>query len=98
MLSVPSSAFTFLCSFRPHIVSEKTVFRKVTVQGGGIFKIETQGMGTVLEGETFVVESGGLIDVDKLKVVAHTLTIEDSAIISANAKVKYFIFYFFGLV
>ena len=65
----------------------------MTVQGGGIFKIETQGMGTVLEGETFVVESGGLIDVDKLKVVAHTLTIEDSAIISANAKVKYFFFF-----
>ena len=53
-------------------------------------------MGTVLEGETFVVESGGLIDVDKLKVVAHTLTIEDSAIISANAKVKYYIFIFWG--
>ena len=65
----------------------------MTVQGGGIFKIETQGMGTVLEGETFVVESGGLIDVDKLKVVAHTLTIEDSAIISANAKVKFFFWF-----
>ena len=58
-------------------------------------------MGTVLEGETFVVESGGLIDVDKLKVVAHTLTIEDSAIVSANAKVKYYLRFFlfwFGLI
>ena len=36
-----------------------------------------------------MVESGGLIEVDKLTLIADTLTVEDSAIISANAKVFY---------
>ena len=75
--------------FRPYDTSTTTTFDKVTVQGGGTFTIETEGEGTVLEGGTFVVESGGLIEVDKLTLIADTLTVEDSAIISANAKVFY---------
>ena len=61
----------------------------MTVQGGGILKIETQGRGTNLEGETFVVESGGIIEVDKLMLIANSLTIEDSAKISADQKVTF---------
>ena len=57
------------------------------MQGGGKLTIETQGEGTVLQGETFIVESGGVIEVDKLTVTANTLTVEDSAEIVANGKV-----------
>ena len=80
--------------FRPFYTSTKTTFKKVTVQGGGILKIETQGRGTNLEGETFVVESGGIIEVDKLMLIANSLTIEDSAKITADQKVTLLFFVF----
>ena len=73
---------------RPYDTSTTTTFTKVTVQGGGKLTIETQGEGTTLQGETFIVESGGIIDVDKLSLIAATLTVEDSAEISANGKVN----------
>ena len=62
----------------------------MTVQGGGKLTIETEGQGMTLEGETFIVESGGIIEVDKLTLRADTLTVEDSAEISANQKVIIF--------
>ena len=74
--------------YRPSDLSTKTTFKKVTVQGGGKLKIETEGQGMTLQGETFIVESGGDIEVDRLDLIADTLTIEDSAKITANGKVR----------
>ena len=53
-----------------------------------MLKIETEGEGMTLEGDTFIVESGGDIEVDKLDLKAQTLTVEDSAKITANGKVR----------
>ena len=77
--------------FRPFDTTTKTTFKKVTVQGGGTLKIETEGKGTSLEGETFIVESGGVIEADKFTLIADTLTVEDSAEISASEKVAIYI-------
>ena len=82
---------TIVIHNRPFDTSTTTTFTKVTVQGGGKLTIETQGEGTTLQGEEFIVESGGLIEVDKLTLIADTLTVEDSAEISANGKVNIFI-------
>ena len=57
------------------------------MQGGGKLTIETQGEGTTLQGETFIVESGGVMEVDKLTLTASALIVEDSAEIIANGKV-----------
>ena len=54
-----------------------------------MLKIETEGEGMTLQGETFIVESGGDIEVDKLDLIADTLTVEDSAKITANGKVRF---------
>ena len=81
---------SFFCFYlyRPYDTSTTTTFTKVTVQGGGKLTIQTEGQGTTLQGEEFIVESGGVIEVDKLTLTATTLTVEDSAEISANAKVS----------
>ncbi|WAR26294.1 hypothetical protein MAR_011998 [Mya arenaria] len=59
-------------------------FISVTVKGGGTLKIETEGRGMKLVGTDFTVESGGRVEADNLVVSANSLTVEDSAYISAD--------------
>ncbi|KAH3880037.1 hypothetical protein DPMN_003949 [Dreissena polymorpha] len=62
-------------------------FTSVTVKGGGQLNIETEGKGVRLIGTDFIVESGGSVVADHLIVVANSLTVQDSAYISADGKV-----------
>ena len=73
---------------RPYDTSTTTTFTKVTVQGGGKLTVQTKGQGTTLQGSEFIVESGGLVEADKLTLKATSFTVEDSAEVSANAKVS----------
>jgi len=66
-------------------------FLSVTVKGGGTLKIETEGRGMKLVGTDFTVESGGRVEADNLVVAADTLTVEDSAYISADKQVAYYV-------
>ncbi|KAL4230250.1 hypothetical protein ACF0H5_010636 [Mactra antiquata] len=59
-------------------------FTSVTVQGGGTLVIETQGNGMKLVGKYFTVQSGGIVQADNLHVEAETLTVDDSAHITAD--------------
>lgn len=63
-------------------------FSSVTVQGGGTLKIETECNGMRLVGTDFTVQSGGTVEADSLIVEADTLTVEDSAYIKADGKVR----------
>lgn len=80
----------FIYNFRPDSSGSVPVitFTSVTVQGGGTLKIETDGNGMQLIGTEFTVQSGGTVEADNLIVTADVLTVEDSAYITADGKVR----------
>jgi len=68
-------------------LSEVT-FTKIVVQGGGTLVIDSSLEGMTLRGSILHVESGGMVEVDKVEMKLDYLLVDDSAVIQADYKVS----------
>ena len=62
-------------------------FDTVIIQGGGELEIDSGGEGMTLYGNTFHVESGGIVKADHVTIIVQNLVVDDSAVIVADNKV-----------
>ncbi|XP_033745591.1 uncharacterized protein LOC117331105 [Pecten maximus] len=67
-------------------VTNEITFTSITIQGGGVLEINSEAQGMVLIGNTFHVESRGLLDADKIELRVANLIVDDSATIRTDTK------------
>ena len=59
----------------------------MTVQGGGTLEIDSNANGMVLTGGTLHIESGGVMEVDKVNIQVDNFIMDDSSLLTADGKV-----------
>ncbi|KAK3576663.1 hypothetical protein CHS0354_004948 [Potamilus streckersoni] len=70
--------------------TSEITFSGVTVQGGGKLVIDSNSNGMIFRGDSLKIESGGVLETDKLEIFIQELEVEDSGIITADGKSRQF--------